>query len=68
MEEMPARHLTCVWGPDGRLVWLEPPEGSKAGELIEDHLTKFICRWPSSSNNSPSRTRRDRAADTGFTE
>jgi hypothetical protein len=45
---------TTVMGPDGRLVWLEPPEGARAGEPIEDHLTKFICRRPSSGNNSSS--------------
>ena len=27
---------TTVMGPDGRLVWLEPPEGCKEGEPIED--------------------------------
>jgi hypothetical protein len=27
---------TTAIGPDGRLVWLEPPEGCKAGEPIED--------------------------------
>ena len=27
---------TTVIGPDGRLVWLEPPEGCQEGEPIED--------------------------------
>jgi hypothetical protein len=27
---------TTVRGPDGRLVWLEPPEGYEEGEPIED--------------------------------
>jgi hypothetical protein len=25
-----------VFGPDGRLVWLEPPEGSREGELVRE--------------------------------
>jgi hypothetical protein len=25
-----------VWGPDGSLVWLEPPEGSREGELVTE--------------------------------
>jgi hypothetical protein len=54
---------TTVMGPDGRLVWLEPPEGSSAGEAIEDHLTKFIPLTASSANNSSSRPRRDCAED-----
>jgi hypothetical protein len=29
----------CVIGPDGRYVWWKPPEGFKAGELIEDRDT-----------------------------
>jgi hypothetical protein len=40
INEGTAAGLTSVWGPDGRLVWLEPPEGYRAGEPIEDHLTK----------------------------
>jgi hypothetical protein len=27
---------TSVMGPDGRLVWLDPPEGCQKGELAED--------------------------------
>ena len=28
--------LTCVWGPDGRHVWWNPPEGCKVRDLLED--------------------------------
>jgi hypothetical protein len=27
---------TCVWGPDGELVWWNPPAGCKVGELFAD--------------------------------
>jgi hypothetical protein len=37
---------TTLLGPDGRLVWLEPPEGSKAGEAIEDHPTRSLPAEP----------------------
>lgn len=64
--------VTCVWGPDGRLVWLEPPEGSQAGQPIEDHLTRFVERRPRQTGRgpfaSPSGTRHNRAGCEGITE
>ena len=57
---------TTSRGPDGRLVWLEPPEGSRVGEPIEDHLTRSLGRRASSGNNSSSWTRREGAGDPGL--
>jgi hypothetical protein len=63
---------TTVIGPDGRLVWLEPPEGSQAGQPIEDHLTRFVERRPRQTGRgpfaSPSGTRHNRAGCEGITE
>jgi hypothetical protein len=33
-------------GPDGRLVWLEPPEGCQAGEPIEDSTASMRSFGP----------------------
>lgn len=33
---------TTAFGPDGRLVWLEPPAGCKAGEPIEDSAASAL--------------------------
>src|ERR1019366_6196660 len=58
---------TTARGPDGRLVWLGPPEGSRGGEPIEDHLTRSPGRRASAGNHSSSRTRREGAGDPGLT-